>query len=54
MPDGNYVAHVFQSGGTEVHVIVNKQFAVTGTATGPPGGGPPPGRPPTTTNGSTS
>jgi hypothetical protein len=35
-PDGSYVAHVIRSGG-ELHVLVNKQFVVTGTATGPPG-----------------
>jgi len=40
-PDGAYVAHVIRSSG-ELHVLVNKQFVVTGTATGPPGrpGGP--------------
>jgi hypothetical protein len=42
LPDGNYMAHVFASGG-EVHVLVNKQFQVTGVRTGPPGGGPPQG-----------
>jgi hypothetical protein len=54
MPDGNYVAHVFRSGGTEVHVIVNKQFEVTGVATRPSGGGPPPGALPPTANGTSS
>jgi hypothetical protein len=34
------MAHVFASGG-EVHVLVNKQFQVTGVRTGPPGGGLP-------------
>jgi hypothetical protein len=39
VPDGDYVAHVIQSSGGEVHVLVNKQFQVTGARTGPPGGG---------------
>jgi hypothetical protein len=45
-PDGNYVVHVIQSGNTEVHVLVSKQFQVTGTFAGPPRGGMrPPGAP---------
>jgi hypothetical protein len=44
LADGSYVVHVFGSGGSEVHVLVNKQFQVTGTATGPPGR-PAPGAP---------
>jgi hypothetical protein len=43
LPDGNYMAHVFASGG-EVHVLVNRQFQVTGVRAGPPGGGPPQGQ----------
>jgi hypothetical protein len=45
-PDGGYVAHVFRSGGREVHVLVNSNFQVTGVDTGPPGGGMPGGPPP--------
>jgi hypothetical protein len=47
-PDGSYVVHVFQSSGGEVRVLVNKQFQVTGTATGIPGrpGGARPGATP--------
>jgi hypothetical protein len=51
LPDGNYVAHVFRSGGSEVHVIVNKQFDVTGTEAGRPRGGPPTGSTPSTGSG---
>jgi hypothetical protein len=41
-PDGSgYVVHVIRSGG-EVHVLVSKQFEVTGTFAGPPRGGMPP------------
>jgi hypothetical protein len=45
-PNGGYIAHVFTSSGGEVHVLVNKQFQVTGIATRPPGapGGPPQGQ----------
>lgn len=35
-PDGTYLVHVLRSSG-EVRVLVNKQFQVTGTTTGPPG-----------------
>jgi hypothetical protein len=44
MPDGSYIAHVVRSGGSEVHVIVNRQFQVAGTATFP-GRGRPSGAP---------
>jgi hypothetical protein len=38
IPGLGYVAHVFRSGnGGEVHVLVNKQFQVTGLAPGPGG-----------------
>jgi hypothetical protein len=38
IPGLGYVAHVFRSGnGGEVHVLVNKQFKVTGLAPGPGG-----------------
>jgi hypothetical protein len=38
IPGLGYVAHVFRSGnGGEVHVLVNKQFQVTGVAPGPGG-----------------
>jgi hypothetical protein len=40
LPGGGYVAHVFTTGGDEVHVLVNSRFEVTGVATRPPGGGP--------------
>jgi hypothetical protein len=45
LPGGGYIAHVFTTGGGEVHVLVNSRFQVTGLATRPPGGpgGPPPG-----------
>jgi hypothetical protein len=46
LPNGNYVAHVFRSGGSEVHVRVSSSFQVTGVDSGPPGGGPPPGAAP--------
>jgi hypothetical protein len=42
LPSGGYVAHVFRSGGSEVHVLVSSSFQVTGLDSGPPGGGPPP------------
>jgi hypothetical protein len=40
---GGYVAHVFRTGGSEVHVLVNSRFQVTGLATrqGDPGAPPP-------------
>ncbi len=43
-PNGSYVVHVIKADHTEVHVLVNAAFQVTGTATGGPGhfGGRPP------------
>ena len=41
LPDGSFVAHVITSSG-EIHVLVSKDFTVTGTAQGGPGG-PEPG-----------
>jgi hypothetical protein len=45
LPDGSYEVHVIQSGGKgEVHVLVSKDFKVTGTQKGgPPGGASPSG-----------
>jgi hypothetical protein len=40
LPDGSYVAHVIRPDKTEIHVLVSKDFKVTGTRSGPPGGGP--------------
>jgi len=45
LPTGDYVAHVLRSSGSEVHVLVNSRFEVTGLAPPPPGapgGGAPP------------
>jgi hypothetical protein len=44
LADGSYVVHVIQSSSKgEVHVLVSKDFKVTGTQKGgPPGGGAPP------------
>lgn len=42
LSDGSYVVHVMRSSGGEVHVLVSKAFAVTGTEQGPPAGGAPP------------
>jgi len=42
LPDGSYVVHVIRSGGDEVHVLVSKDFEVTGTEQGPPAGAAPP------------
>ena len=43
--DGSYVVHVFRSGGQEVHVLVSKDFKVTGVQQGgPPGAAPPAGQ----------
>jgi hypothetical protein len=46
LPDGSYVVHVIRSGGSgEVHVLVSKDFKVTGVQQGgPPGGAPPAGQ----------
>ena len=40
---GGYVAHLFRTGGSEVHVLVNSRYEVTGLATrqGDPGAPPP-------------
>ena len=58
LPDGSYEVHVIQSGGKgEVHVLVSKAFAITGTQKGgPPGGGAPPSgsAPPSGTSSSSS
>jgi hypothetical protein len=44
LPDGSYEVHVIQSNGTELHVLVSKDFKVTGTEQGGgPGGSPPAG-----------
>ena len=40
-PAGTYVVHVIRSSG-EVHVLVDRQFRVTGTFSGPPRGAMPP------------
>jgi hypothetical protein len=39
LDDGSYEVHVIRSGGEEVHVLVSKDFRITGTEQG----GPPPG-----------
>src|SRR4051794_18044962 len=46
LPDGSYVVHVIRSGGSgEVHVLVSKEFKVTGVDQGgPPSGAPPAGQ----------
>jgi hypothetical protein len=59
LSDGSYVVHVIQSGSKgEVHVLVSKDFKITGTQKGgPPGGGgaPPSGSaPPSGTSSSSS
>jgi hypothetical protein len=54
LPGGGYVAHVFQTSGGEVHVLVSKQFQVTRVLTGPSGGGAPPQQAPRTQNGTSS
>jgi hypothetical protein len=46
LPGGGYMAHVFTTGGGEVHVLVNSRFEVTGLAAGPPGGVPSGAAPP--------
>jgi hypothetical protein len=40
--DGSYLVHVIRSGGAEVHVMVSRDFKITGTQQGGPGGGAPP------------
>jgi hypothetical protein len=42
LDDGSYVVHVMRSSGGEVHVLVSKDFQVTGTEQGgPPSGAAP-------------
>jgi hypothetical protein len=41
LPDGSYEVHVIQSNGQEVHVLVSKDFKVTGTERGGFHGAPP-------------
>ena len=41
LDDGSYVVHVMRSSGGEVHVLVSKDFGVTGTEQGPPAGAAP-------------
>jgi hypothetical protein len=50
LPNGGYVAHVFQKNGNEVHVHVNSQFQVTGIDSGAPGPSPAGGMPPGTSS----
>jgi hypothetical protein len=38
LSDGSYLVHVMRTSGGEVHVKVSKDFAVTGTQSGPPAG----------------
>ena len=47
-PDGHYVVHVIRSNGSEVHVLLDKQFKVVGTFGGPPHGRVGPGGTPPT------
>jgi hypothetical protein len=42
--NGSYVVHVLGSS-SETHVLVSKDFKITGTETGGPGGGAPPAAP---------
>src|SRR5215208_668473 len=46
LPNGSYVVHVVRSGGSgEVHVLIGKDFKVTGVDQGgPPAGAPPSGQ----------
>jgi hypothetical protein len=46
LADGSYLVHVFRSDGSgEVHVLVSKDFKITGVREGgPPGGAPPAGQ----------
>jgi hypothetical protein len=49
VPGGRYIAHVLQSGNSEVHVLVGSNFQVLGLAprpSGMPGAGPPGMAPP--------
>ena len=55
LDDGSYVVHVVQSNGDgEVHVLVSKDYEVTGTEQGPSGGAPPSGQAPAASSGSSS
>ena len=56
LPDGSYVVHVIRSDGSgEVHVLVSKDFRVTGVGQGgPPSGAPPAGQTAPSTSGTTS
>lgn len=45
LPDGSYVVHVIESGGSEVHVHVSKDFKVLGADQGGPGGAGAPSTP---------
>jgi hypothetical protein len=54
LPDGSYAVHVIRSSGQEVHVLVSRDFKVTGTEQRDFGGGPPAGQAaPTRTPGGT-
>ncbi len=46
LPDGSYEVHVIRSSGQEVHVLVSRDFKVTGTEQRDLGGGPPAGQAP--------
>ena len=46
LPDGSYEVHVIRSSGQEVHVLVSRDFKVTGTEQRDFGGGPPAGQAP--------
>ena len=48
LPDGSYVVHVLGTS-SETHVLVSKDFRITGTETGGPGGG---GAPPSSSSSS--
>ena len=55
LADGSYEVHVIRSGGAgEVHVLVTKDFKVTGTSQGPPAGAPPAGQAAPSSSGSSS
>jgi hypothetical protein len=58
LANGSYVAHVFQTSGGEIHVLVSRSFTVTGTqrrpAGLPPGTAPAPQGAAPQTNGSSS
>jgi len=55
LDDGSYVVHVVQSNGDgEVHVLVSKDYEVTGTEQGPSAGAPPSGQAPAASSASSS